>query len=76
VPGLLINEISIQRHPAARAAVRRDDPGSDNKTYVIKTGDRLLDGTVKSIVLDVGGVLAGRQRSALARQAERNSEKL
>ena len=26
--------------------------GPDNKTYVIKAGERLLDGTVKSIVQD------------------------
>ena len=26
--------------------------GPDNKTYVVKPGDRLMDGTVKSIVQD------------------------
>jgi hypothetical protein len=26
--------------------------GPDNKTYVVKAGDRLMDGTVKSIVQD------------------------
>jgi hypothetical protein len=27
--------------------------GADNKTYVVKAGDRLMDGTVKSILQDV-----------------------
>ena len=52
VPGLLINEVSIKgivRNSAGFVALIQ---GSDNKTYVVKAGDRLLDGTVKSIVAD------------------------
>ncbi len=52
VPGLLINEISIKGILRDRGGFVAMIQGSDNKTYVIKAGDRLLDGTVKSIVLD------------------------
>jgi Tfp pilus assembly protein PilP len=52
VPGLLINEVSVKgivRNSSGFVALIQ---GSDNKTYVVKAGDRLLDGTVKSIVQD------------------------
>jgi Tfp pilus assembly protein PilP len=52
VPGLLINEVSVKgivRNSSGYVALIQ---GADNKTYVVKAGDRLLDGTVKSIVQD------------------------
>lgn len=52
VPGLLINEVSVKgivRNSSGYVALIQ---GADTKTYVIKAGDRLLDGTVKSIVQD------------------------
>jgi Tfp pilus assembly protein PilP len=52
VPGLLINEVSVKgivRNSSGFVALIQ---GADNKTYVVKAGDRLLDGTVKSIVAD------------------------
>jgi type IV pilus assembly protein PilP len=52
VPGLLINEVSVKgivRNSAGFVALIQ---GPDNKTYVVKAGDRLMDGTVKSIVQD------------------------
>ena len=52
VPGLLINEVSVKgivRNSTGFVALIQ---GSDNKTYVVKAGDRLLDGTVKSVVAD------------------------
>ncbi len=52
VPGLLINEVSIKGILRDRGGFVAIIQGSDSKTYVIKAGDRLLDGTVKSIVLD------------------------
>ena len=52
VPGLLINEISVKGILKDRAGFVAMIQGSDNKTYVIKAGDRLLDGSVKSIVQD------------------------
>ena len=52
VPGLLINEISVKGILKDRAGFVAMIQGPDNKTYVIKAGDRLLDGNVKSIVQD------------------------
>lgn len=52
VPGILINEVSVKgivRNTAGFVALIQ---GPDNKTYVVKAGDRLMDGTVKSIVQD------------------------
>jgi Tfp pilus assembly protein PilP len=52
VPGLLINEVSVKGILKDRSGFVAMIQGADNKTYVVKAGDRLLDGTVKSIVLD------------------------
>jgi type IV pilus assembly protein PilP len=52
VPGLLINEVSIKgivRNSTGFVAMIQ---GPDNKTYVVKAGDRLMDGSVKSILQD------------------------
>ena len=52
VPGMLINEVSVKgivRNSSGFVALIQ---GPDNKTYVVKAGDRLMDGTVKSIVQD------------------------
>jgi type IV pilus assembly protein PilP len=52
VPGLLINEVSVKgivRNSTGFIALIQ---GPDNKTYVVKAGDRLMDGSVKSIVQD------------------------
>jgi Tfp pilus assembly protein PilP len=52
IPGLLINEVSVKgivRNSSGYVALIQ---GADNKTYIVKAGDRLLDGTVKSILQD------------------------
>ena len=52
VPGLLINEVSVKgivRNSTGFVALIQ---GPDNKTYVVKAGDRLMDGSVKSIIQD------------------------
>jgi len=52
IPGLLINEVSVKgivRNSAGFVALIQ---GPDNKTYVVKAGDRLMDGSVKSIIQD------------------------
>lgn len=52
VPGLLISEITvkgiIKDHTGFLAMIQ----GPDSKTYVIRAGDRVLDGSVKSILTD------------------------
>ena len=52
MPGLLINEVSMKGIVRDSAGFVAMIQGPDNKTYVVKAGDRLLDGTVKSIVQD------------------------
>lgn len=52
VPGLLIGEVNIKGIIRDRGGFIAMIQGSDNKTYVVKPGDRLMDGTVKSILQD------------------------
>jgi type IV pilus assembly protein PilP len=52
VPGLLINEVSIKGIIRDHSGYIAMLQGSDNRTYVVKAGDRLMDGTVKAIVQD------------------------
>lgn len=50
--GILINEVSLKGIMRDRTGFVAIVHGSDNKTYIIKPGDRLMDGSVKSIVAD------------------------
>jgi type IV pilus assembly protein PilP len=52
VTGLLINEVSIKGIVKDRSGYVAMIQGPDNKTFVVKAGDRLMDGTVKSIIQD------------------------
>jgi type IV pilus assembly protein PilP len=52
LPGILINELSIKGIIRDRSGFIAMVQGADNKTYVVRAGDRLMDGTVKSIVQD------------------------
>ena len=52
VPGLLINEVNIKGIMRDRTGFLAMIQGADAKPYVIRPGDRLLDGSVKSIVAD------------------------
>lgn len=52
IPGLLINEINLRGIVKDRTGFLAMIQGSDSKTYVIRAGDRLLDGSVKSVLVD------------------------
>jgi len=52
LPGILINEVSLKGIMRDRTGFVAIVRGPDNKTYFVKPGDRLMDGTVKSIVAD------------------------
>jgi Tfp pilus assembly protein PilP len=52
VAGLLINEISIKGIVRAGSGFIAMVQGADNRAYVVRAGDRLMDGTVKAIVQD------------------------
>lgn len=50
--GILINEVSLKGIMRDRTGFVAMVHGPDNKTYIVKPGDRLMDGTVKSIMAD------------------------
>lgn len=52
VPGMLINEVSLKGIMQERSGFIALVQGPDKKTYAIRPGQRLLDGTVKSITQD------------------------
>jgi Tfp pilus assembly protein PilP len=52
VPGFLINEVSIKGILKDRTGFVAMIQGTDNKNYVLRPGDKLLDGNVRSIVAD------------------------
>jgi Tfp pilus assembly protein PilP len=52
MPGMLINEVSLRGIMKERSGFIALVQGPDKKTYAIRPGQRLLDGTVKSITQD------------------------
>ena len=50
--GILINEVNLKGIMRDRSGFVALVRGPDNKTYIVKPGDRLMDGTVKSIMAD------------------------
>jgi hypothetical protein len=52
VAGLLINEISVKGIVRAGSGFIAMVQGADNRAYVVRAGDRLMDGAVKAIVQD------------------------
>lgn len=52
VPGLLIDELSVKGIIKDRAGYVAMIQGPDNKTYMVRPGDKLMDGSVKSITGD------------------------
>jgi Tfp pilus assembly protein PilP len=47
--GLSLNEISVRGVLQSRGALVAMIQGPDNKTYIVHQGDKLLDGTIKTI---------------------------
>ena len=52
LPGMLINEVSLKGIMKERAGFVAMLQGPDKKTYVVRAGQRLLDGNVKSVTAD------------------------
>lgn len=50
--GLETSEVTLKGTLASRGAFVGIVLGVDNKTYIVKAGDRLLDGTVRTISQD------------------------
>jgi Tfp pilus assembly protein PilP len=47
--GLAVSEISVRGIMQSRGALVAMIQGPDNKTYIVHQGDKLLDGTIKSV---------------------------
>ena len=52
VPGLLITEVVVKGIVRDRSGFIGMIQGPDTKTHIVRAGDKLLDGTVKSITAD------------------------
>jgi hypothetical protein len=52
LPGLLIGEIAVKGIYKAKSGFVAIVQGADSKTYIAHPGDRVLDGTIKSIAQD------------------------
>ena len=52
VPGLLVNEITVKGVIRGTSGYLAMIQSPDNKTYIIRSGDRLADGSVKTITQD------------------------
>ena len=52
VPGLLINEVVVKGIVRDRSGFIGMIQGPDTKTHIVRAGDKLLDGMVKSITAD------------------------
>jgi Tfp pilus assembly protein PilP len=52
IPGLLIAEVTVKGIVRDRAGFLAMVQAPDNKTFIVRPGDKLLDGTVKSITQD------------------------
>jgi Tfp pilus assembly protein PilP len=52
LPGLLVNEVTVKGTMRGRSGYIAMIQASDNKTYIVRAGDRLMDGTVKTVTED------------------------
>jgi hypothetical protein len=52
IPGLLVSEVTVKGVIRGRSGYIAMIQAPDNKTYIVKSGDRLLDGAVKTITQD------------------------
>ena len=52
IPGLLVNEVTVKGVIRGRTGFIAMIQAPDNKTYIVRSGDRLLDGAVKAITQD------------------------
>ena len=52
LPGLLINEVVVKGIVRDKSGFIAMVQGPDTKTFIVRSGDKLMDGTVKSITAD------------------------
>ena len=75
VAGLAVAEVSLRGTMKGRDGFVAMLQGADNKTYLVRPGDRLLDGTIRSIAAD-SLVILQRVNDPLSLEAEREVRKV
>src|SRR5262245_15490179 len=73
--GLNTGEVSLRGILASQGTYVAMLLGSDEKTYIVRKGDKLADGTISSITADAMVILQ-RSRDALGQAREREVRKL
>ena len=72
--GLGISEVSLRGVLTSDGAFVGILQGVDSKNYIVRVGDKLSDGTIRSISNGLDGDPAAGQRSTLARETARSAE--
>jgi len=75
VAGMLVNELSVRGIMQSRGAFLAMVQGPDKKTYVVHAGDKLMDGTVKSVNAQ-GLVIVQNVNDPLSIEKQREVRKL
>jgi Tfp pilus assembly protein PilP len=73
--GLGTSEVSLRGTLASRGAFVGILQGADSKTYIVRTGDRLSDGTIRSITAD-SMVILQQVNDPLSLEKQREVRKL
>ena len=73
--GLAVSEISVRGIMQSRGALIAMVQGPDNKTYVMHSGDKLVDGTIKAVTLQ-GLVIVQEVNDPLSLVKQREIRKL
>ena len=74
LPGVLIAEASVKGIVRDRSGFIAMVQGTGTKTFIVRAGEKLMDGTVKAITADSVVFSAGRERSAVDGEAEGSAE--
>ncbi len=75
LPGLAAAEVSLRGTIAAREGYVAIVQGVDNKTYIVRAGDKLRDGTIRTITAGAM-VIVQKVNDPLSPQKEREVRKL
>jgi type IV pilus assembly protein PilP len=75
VAGMMVNEISVRGIVQSRGALIAMVQGPDNRTYMVRSGDKLADGAVQSITAE-GLVIVQAVNDPLSLVKQRTIRKL
>jgi type IV pilus assembly protein PilP len=75
LPGLSVSEVVLKGTVASRGGFVAIVQGVDSKTYIVRTGDKLLDGSVRNITQDTM-VLTQQVNDPLSLEKQREVRKV